>query len=442
MFKKVICTVLSLAMLMGLSAAAFGETISVTRYEYLAQILADKGVGIAEIESTTFSDVSADQAPVVETGYALGIVSGYQGLFRPNDAVTKDEAVTMRINSNEEYKVKVDELKASLSLEEAKQALADAGIANVADWAVYYVAAGNEISIPSADFYNGYSGSVQISTGGAASEEPIDTPDAAAEQIAAEVPAAAAKPAIAPTDPAAKELFLKANALIEDTSYRYKGSYDIDMTMNYMGETESIHMVMDQEGMMLNPTTAYITTSYTMDGVDMSVEIRMENYEFYTKSVINGEDTGWVMSDASALNADMISSLQDMAGEMEEGISYTFGENREIDGVPYKQVLISYDPAYMSNLTSAAMGLMGTDLTVTDDMTEEEKATMQEMLDSMTMTMDMKSGYFINEETLEIALTVISGTIDMSIMGIDMHMVLNGEANYYDFGAELELPAM
>jgi len=127
---------------------------------------------------------------------------------------------------------------------------------------------------------------------------------------------------------------------------------------------------------------------------------------------------------------------------MEEGISYTFGENREIDGVPYKQVLISYDPAYMSDLTSAAMSLMGTDLTVTDDMTEEEKATMREMLDSMTMTMDMKSGYFINEETLEIALTVISGTIDMSIMGIDMHMVLNGEANYYDFGAELELPAM
>lgn len=122
--KKILCAVLSVLMLTGAASAAFADVPghwaeksidrwsgygvvvgggdgnfnpnqSITRAQ-MATILCAV-CGWEEVAENTFSDVKGDEwfAPYVLKANAAGAMSGYNGMMRPNDTITRQEAAVM-----------------------------------------------------------------------------------------------------------------------------------------------------------------------------------------------------------------------------------------------------------------------------------------------------------------------------------------------------------
>ena len=91
----------------GISETMFAPDTNITRAEFAAM-----AVRILKLDQTddigTFDDVTTDDwfASVVETAYKAGIIKGSDGLFRPNDNITREEmaVILMRVYSlDKEY---------------------------------------------------------------------------------------------------------------------------------------------------------------------------------------------------------------------------------------------------------------------------------------------------------------------------------------------------
>jgi 3D (Asp-Asp-Asp) domain-containing protein len=74
----------------------------VSRSHFLIMLLSSKGITPAfSIEQTNFKDVNEDDFiyPFVETAYQLGIIQGDDQYFRPDEAISRQEAMTMLIRA-------------------------------------------------------------------------------------------------------------------------------------------------------------------------------------------------------------------------------------------------------------------------------------------------------------------------------------------------------
>lgn len=97
-------TLADLGIVDGNGDAAFEPERSVTRAEFLKMTLLAFGHSYdsSDASSVTFTDVDAAHwtANVVGRGQELGFIDGYgAGKFRPNDTITREEAIKMLINS-------------------------------------------------------------------------------------------------------------------------------------------------------------------------------------------------------------------------------------------------------------------------------------------------------------------------------------------------------
>lgn len=73
------------------------ETTNITRIEFVAAILELSNRQIVKVDCP-FSDVSEADKDLVGTAYRYGIIKGDGKVFRPNDILTFEEAVTMLVN--------------------------------------------------------------------------------------------------------------------------------------------------------------------------------------------------------------------------------------------------------------------------------------------------------------------------------------------------------
>lgn len=97
-------TLADLGIVDGNGDAAFEPERSVTRAEFLKMTLLAFGHSYdsSDASSVTFTDVDTNHwtANVVGRGQELGYIDGYgAGKFRPNDTITREEAIKMLINS-------------------------------------------------------------------------------------------------------------------------------------------------------------------------------------------------------------------------------------------------------------------------------------------------------------------------------------------------------
>ncbi len=112
-WKKVSASALALALASGSIAtttqdvSAASSKPSVTRGEYVKQLITSMGVELGSGSSITFKDVSKDLAPYVEKAVQLKLVNGKSATsFAPNDPLNREQAFVMAvrgIDTDEEY---------------------------------------------------------------------------------------------------------------------------------------------------------------------------------------------------------------------------------------------------------------------------------------------------------------------------------------------------
>ncbi len=117
----------------GTGGGKFSPDRAITRAEFAAIIV--RGLGLKpETDSTAFSDVKATEwySSAIHTAHAYGLIDGYNdGTFRPNDKITREQAMAILAKA-----MKLTGLQAKLlaqSAEEALQTFGDA--AAIAAWA-------------------------------------------------------------------------------------------------------------------------------------------------------------------------------------------------------------------------------------------------------------------------------------------------------------------
>ncbi|MFC5404813.1 cohesin domain-containing protein [Cohnella soli] len=117
----------------GTGEGLFSPDRDITRAEFAAVLV--RGLGLKmENSSAEFSDVNTSNwfSSAINTAYAYKLISGYEdGTFRPNDKITREQAMTILARA-----MKITGLKATLSAQSEDatlQAYADAS--NVSNWA-------------------------------------------------------------------------------------------------------------------------------------------------------------------------------------------------------------------------------------------------------------------------------------------------------------------
>lgn len=116
--------------IMGYTADNFAPERTVTRAEFAAMLVRALGLQ-QEASAVAFTDVQGNDwfNQVVSTASRYGLIQGYEdGTFRPNDNITREQAMTMIARA-----IDITELDAGTS-GNALAAFADG--ANVSDWAV------------------------------------------------------------------------------------------------------------------------------------------------------------------------------------------------------------------------------------------------------------------------------------------------------------------
>jgi ribosomal silencing factor RsfS len=99
---KKISILLALIIVLGVPAASMAaeQDAHVTRAEFIKEILTQAEVDIEEVTESSFTDVTdPGLIPYIETAYKNGIVSGYGDYFDPDISITKEQAVTIIVNT-------------------------------------------------------------------------------------------------------------------------------------------------------------------------------------------------------------------------------------------------------------------------------------------------------------------------------------------------------
>ncbi|MDD4237579.1 MAG: S-layer homology domain-containing protein [Desulfotomaculaceae bacterium] len=125
--KDIIEALLAKGIVTGYNDEEFMPDNSITRAEYSTLLVRMQGIAVGQPAAATFSDVDSSDWSYgyVEAAANAGIVTGYEGAFRPNDTITREEMATMAVRALQ------------LSVGTSELAFTDAG--SVSDWARGYV---------------------------------------------------------------------------------------------------------------------------------------------------------------------------------------------------------------------------------------------------------------------------------------------------------------
>lgn len=123
----------NLGIVNGVDDTNFNPDASITRAEFAKLIVKTMGLSEPEYENTYYDIVSEDwYASFVQAAKDAGYMSGYNGLFRPNDKITREEIAKVIVSAYNQ--------KTNKSLEQGG-ALYFNDIENISSWAYDYIVA-------------------------------------------------------------------------------------------------------------------------------------------------------------------------------------------------------------------------------------------------------------------------------------------------------------
>jgi len=95
---KKICFLLIALMVLSLpiTSLAANDDKDITRAEFIKDILTLASIQVEEITESSFTDITDPQyISYIQTAYTMGIISGFGEEFRPDDSITKEQAIAI-----------------------------------------------------------------------------------------------------------------------------------------------------------------------------------------------------------------------------------------------------------------------------------------------------------------------------------------------------------
>lgn len=477
---KKICLMLALIIIiLGTPAAALAQQQddTITRVEFVIELLTQAQVDVEEVSDSSFVDVIHPEIiPYIEAAYKNGIISGYGEYFDPDGGITKEQAVITIVNAfGEKARFR------KMSAETMEQALTFTDSADISPWARPYIA-------------------YALETGLITVEGDVFQPQAPVSEEQAGEMIGAAKAAYVQMFTkegmsAADMLVLANKKAAEANTYKQKGTLLTDMELMVEGitpqqieENQGLKAFLDggmKMGMQIDmdvsyqyPDKVYIKQTLAADEdieeAIQDVETFMDGTVMYTRMA---DADKWVMQDMGSV-MEQIMSISDrepyqMAQLSEEELKMfkefaVYEEDVQIDDKKYYVIGFDIDKdAYMEYYNELVERVMDSivELQVENPQLQQDPAFDAEQYKRMmtalvaNMEVEISYKYYINSNTkffekmwvsqdmlmpMEQFMAEVGEMIGEDIPPFSVKVLsrAEGEFEIYDFDVEVDFPVI
>ncbi len=428
-------------LLLSFSGLAMAEEAKVTRMEFTKMALDLGKIKVEDVKESTFKDVKAEDISYVEAAYKNKLISGYGDLFKPQDPVTKEQAIIILVRALGEEAFASKMVNEDLTITDK-----DA----VSPWAKGYVAYG-------------------LKSGILEGNKAFNPTELLGEQEAKDM----MNKAKAVYDTKLTREGLTAMQMLDTADKKLKGykTYKFTGKINMNGKVkapqgeELINMEMLQEGQGENPETVYVKTTMTMkdkEGTETksTSEAYMKDRIMYMK--IDGSEK-WIKMDMNPMMNELEGIMGGSVGNTgissEQlkmfGMYAKYEEEATIDGKEYYVIGIDVDKESFKKIYKEIMDKtmkISMDAAMTADkenpemkelaQDEEVQAQMQKAIEEMIANMDMELGYklYIDKKEKNYDKMDMNINMNMTMEGIHTEMLMNGDYKYFDFDQAVKFP--
>lgn len=445
--------IFSLCMLIPVSFAQEGF---VKRVDFTKKILQMSNFKIHDSSySVDFTDIShISDTTYIAAANRYGIVQGYGDSFRPDDYITKEQALVMLVRAMDEEPLALqmdeDKVNSLLDFEDADQ---------ISPWAIHSVAylvekgliQTGENLMPHSLITSEYSNDIYL-----------DCKSYFDSNLSKEGYSAA--------------LMLEESSERLDSynTYKFKGSMGVDSVTTApsaddisITETENLKMKLIQEGMSEKPQRIYSKSTTTITPLSQEQEEKLQGMTTQSCEVYFDEDEYlmkmpgddfWVSMDMNPLVKDLNSMTggnsigsQSLTREQMKlfGMYSKFADDAKINGSEYYSIDVSLDSdafnMILKEIVNKTLEYHGTGIKNASDgssVSEDDIDQLKSMLSSMVsnMSVAVKYKFYIDKETLDYRFMDIVQNTNISMGDISSTSNSTGRFEYYDFNTPVDFP--
>ena len=441
MYKKLTSLLLATLLILALplSAMAQIDAPAVGRLNFLKEILQITHGELLQNATSSFPDVTTStDIAYTETAFRNGIMSGINGLFKPESPITKEQAVIVMVRAlggqGKVNKLTTEAIQGSLSFADGDK---------ISPWARPYVsyAVSQGIIPKTSDAFYPQS---QLSQ---------DEAGKMLENLKALYASSYTREGLN-----ALQLLGSANDKINTMStYKYSGIMDMETKANVPGqEAHTIKMSMKIEGVFEKPQKSYVKSTISLLDAGVAPEQSSEVYtDGQTMFMRMPNNNKWAKIDIQPF----LQQMQSLTGNMDMtkvglsqqqmellGMYATYDADAILDGKNHYVVDITVDKnAFKKMLTEIMkttfdlMPLGNASTATTPQPSKEEMSQMlQTMLDSMEIEVTYK--YYIDPETKLFKDMKVIETITMKQGAMSSLTTAQGTFQYFDFDKAVIFP--
>jgi hypothetical protein len=405
------------------------ENESISRIELSKNIINSFEIKLLEDGKSSFTDVKEEDSKYVATIVEKKIASGYGDTFKPDKAVTNEEAMTMIVRAMGEEKF--------------AQRMDIQGIEKGSDWAKPYIAYGIDKKIIEKSF----------DPSGVLTKENCDS---MIKNVVEYYNKELKRDGLTVYDMLNK---VSQNVIEKKT---YKVTTNIDTTSTAKSEEAEdtvINMKKVQEIQFEAPETIYTKDTTTMknpetdEDMNITSEVYMKDRIMYIRA--DGQEK-WTKMDMNP----MMNELQSvMGGSMNNttltkeqldlfGMYAKYEADEKIEDKDYYVVSVDIDNESFKEIIKMIAANVkeaeNKDKKDIDEFIDESnnQEMVKQMIDSLieNMEMNMKCKYYIDKETKLYGKMNLEMEMNMNFMGMNNETKATAESKYYDFGEELKFP--
>ncbi|MFT9493468.1 S-layer homology domain-containing protein [Anaerosolibacter sp.] len=442
MYKKLTTLLLTALLILALplSTMAEGDTLMINRLAFLKEVLQITQVELLQGAVSTFSDItSPEDIAYTETAFKNGIMSGIDGLFKPENPITKEQAVIVMVRAlGSQGKVN------KLTTETIQNTLSFTDSNSISSWAKPYVAfaLSQGIIVKTSDVFNPQA---QLSQYEAASM---------LENLKALYASSYTREGLN-----AFQMLDSASSKINSFStYKYGGIMDMEVNASVPEQgNHNVKMSMKIEGAFEKPQKSYAKTTINMVGAEAVPEQSTEVYTDGQNMFLRMPDSDkWTQMDIQPL----LKQLQSLTGNMDMtnvglsqqqmelfGMYATYDPDTIVDEKNYYVIDITVDKnafkkmlTEMMKTTFDLMPMEQSSDTAPVPSKEEMTQVIHTLLDSMNIEVTYK--YFVDPETKLFKDMQIFETITMNQGPIHNVTTAQGTFQYYDFDGPVVFPVI
>lgn len=439
--KFKLITVIVLTLMLVLPTMAYGQQPQVvTRIQFVTELLKTLGTEIPTTITSPFTDVSApEEIPYASVAHNLKIASGSSGQFRPNAPITKEEAIIMIVRALGFTEGKID----------PQQSFSFADQNQIAPWAKPYIVNGIKLGL------------IENSTNELRPKENLTGDEMTL--LFNQLKASQLREGLTPT----KMLQLTEENLKSYSTYQFKGTMSMLIEApSFTGEPEVVNSEIIMEGIFEAPETMYTeTTTRTFVGgetLEQASEMFMKDRVIHTRL---GKDQEWTTIDVNPLMGQLESLLgtgQQGTPQLSQeyldifGMYAQYSDDIEIEGEKYYVIKVELNQEAFRDIYAQILDetinfmlegemweQMKQEQGLPADMDEEffkmmMKSSIEQVLNSMKV--DMTQTYYINQQTKMYEFLELIQRMEISLMGMESNMVLDGQYEYFGFGEPVTFP--